>query len=133
LPLRGAIIEEMQSSKTTVSRPLVGFLALGLLSASLFLTLFPHALSGAAGPSFAAAGGRIGIVLAALWVALPSRNRQAAWANVRITAALPVILAVLAMMRVPLRILLPLAAVTWFAAFVLRPRPRQRPERPFSE
>jgi hypothetical protein len=123
----------MQPSKTTVSRPLVGFLALGLLSASLLLTVWPHALSGAAGPSYAAATGRVGIVMAALWLALPTRNRRAAWANVRITAAVPLVLAALAVLRVPLRILLPLAGVALFAALVLRPRPRQRPERPFTE
>ncbi len=122
-------MEEMQKSKTTVSRPLVGFLAIGLLSIAFFLSLWPGALSGAAGATVGGAAARVGIVMAALWLALPSRNRPAAWANVSITSAAPVVLAALALFRIPFRILIPLAGIVMVAGLVLRPRPLRRPER----
>jgi hypothetical protein len=119
----------MQKSKTTVSRPLVGFLAIGLLSLAFFLSLWPGALPGAAGATVGGAAARVGIVMAALWLALPSRNRPAAWANLTITAGAPLILAALAILRVPFRIMIPLAGFIMVVGLVLRPRPLRRPER----
>jgi hypothetical protein len=129
----------MEKSKTTVSRPLVGFLTIGLFSVTLFLSIWPGALPGAAGATVGGATARVGIVMAALWLALPSRNRRLALpsgnrpparSNVSFTSVVPLVLAGLALFRrVPFRILLPLAGILLVAGLVLRPRPLQRPER----
>jgi hypothetical protein len=123
-------MEAMEKSKTSVSRPLVGFLTIGLFSVTLFLSIWPGALPGAAGATVGGATARVGIVMAALWLALPSGNRPPAWANVSLTSVVPLVLAGLALFRrVPFRILLPLAGILLVAGLVLRPRPLQRPER----
>jgi hypothetical protein len=71
--------------------------------------------------------------MAALWLALPSRNRPAAWAKVNITSALPLVLVAMALFRIPFRILIPLAVFVLLVGIVLRPKPLQRPERRVSE
>jgi hypothetical protein len=123
----------MGESKTAVSRPLVGGLAIGLFGIAFMLSLWPNLLSGAAGATVGGAAARVGIVMAAFWLALPTRNRPAAWANVSITSALPLILAATALLRIPFRILLPLAGVVLLVGVILRPRPARRPERRFTE
>jgi hypothetical protein len=132
-------MEPMEKSKTTVSRPLVGFLTIGLFSVTLFLSIWQGVLPGAAGATVGGATARVGIVMAALWLALPSRNRRlalpagnrpSAWANVSFTSVVPLVLAALALFRrIPFRILIPLAGILLVAGLVLRPRPLQRPER----
>jgi hypothetical protein len=127
--MHAAIIKEMQRSKTTVSRPLVGFLGIGLFSVAFVLSLWPNLLSGAAGAMVGGAAARVGVVMAALWLALPSRNRPAAWVNVSVTSALPLVLVAMALFRIPFRILVPLAVFVLLTGVVLRPKPLQRPER----
>jgi hypothetical protein len=119
----------MTTSKTTVSRPLVGFLTVALFTVAIFLSLFPGTLSGPAGTAVGGAAARVGIVMAALWLALPSRGRPAAWANLNVTSAVPLVLAALAVLRVPFRIMMPLSVLVLVAGLVLRPKPLQRPER----
>jgi hypothetical protein len=119
----------MQKSKTTVSRPLVGCLALGLLGTALILSLWPGAVSEAAGATLRAAAARLGIVMAALWLALPSRNRPAAWAKLSATSVATTTMAALALFRVPFRFLIPITGIVMVLGFVLRPRPLRRPER----
>ena len=91
----------MPTSKTTVSRPLVGFLTIALFGIALALSIWPGVFSGPMGATVGGACARVGVVLAALWLALPTRNRPAAWANVRIGYAAPLVLAGLALLRVP--------------------------------
>jgi hypothetical protein len=119
----------MRESKTTVSRPLVGILAIGLFGVAFVLSLWPNLLSGAAGATVGGAAARVGIVMAALWLALPTHNRPAAWANVSIASALPLLLAATALFRIPFRILIPLAGLVLFVGVILRPKPARRPER----
>jgi len=73
---------------------------------------------------------RVGIVLAAFWLALPTRTREAAWARVSIWTVAGVLLAVVALVRMPNRFLLPVAGLVGVALMVLRPwrkaRPRQK-------
>jgi hypothetical protein len=119
----------MPTSKTTVSRPLVGFLTIALFSIALVLSIWPNTFSGPMGAAVGGACARVGVVLAALWLALPTRNRPAAWAKVRIGYAAPLVLAGLALLRIPFRILIPLAGFILLVGLVLRPRPLRRPER----
>jgi hypothetical protein len=119
----------MEKSKTTINRPLVGVLAIGLFTASLVLMLWPGTLPGPAGATMGAATAKVGILMAALWLALPSGNRPAAWAKLRLTSAAPLVLVGLALFRIPFRILIPLVGIVLLAGIVLRPRPVRRPER----
>jgi hypothetical protein len=123
----------MQQSKMTVSRSLVGSLAIGLFGIALILSVWPNLLSGAAGTLVGGAAARVGMVLAAYWLALPTRNRPAAWANVGLASALPLFLVALALFRIPFRILIPLAGFVLLVGVILRPKPAQRPERRFGE
>jgi|GEM_PF-7006764 len=70
---------------------------------------------------------RIGLVLGALWLAMPSRNYAAAWANISPKFLGLLALIALVTIRIPPRILLPAALVTGIAILVLRPRPKRRP------
>jgi hypothetical protein len=75
----------------------------------------------------------VGIVMAALWLALPTGNRTAAWAKVSLASVLPLLLTALALFRIPFRILIPLAAFVLLVGVILRPKPLKRPERRFGE
>jgi hypothetical protein len=123
----------MRQWKTTLSRPLVGFLAIGLFLIAFVLSLWPNLLSGAAGVMVGGAAARVGIVMAALWLALPTGNRTAAWAKVSLASALPLLLTALALFRIPFRILIPLAAFVLLVGVILRPKPLERPGRRFGE
>jgi hypothetical protein len=123
----------MPHSKTTVSRRLVGFLAIGLFGIAFVLSLWPNLIPGAAGAMVGGVAARGGIVLAAFWLALPTSNRLAAWANVSIASVLPLLLVAMALFRIPFRILIPLAGFVFLVGVILRPKPARRPERRFSE
>ncbi|MGH7127927.1 MAG: hypothetical protein ACREJB_02165 [Planctomycetaceae bacterium] len=117
----------MSSKHVTINRTLVGVLALGCLAAALALWL--------AGPDqeslslWQAGFVRVGLVLVALWIALPSRHRPAAWANLSLPMFIGGLIALVALLRIPLRILLPLAVVLAIVGVLVRPRGRFRPPR----
>jgi hypothetical protein len=67
--------------------------------------------------------------MAALWLALPTRTRPAAWSKLNPRSVAAVVIAALAI-RFPLRLLLPLAGILIVAGIFLRPRDRVRPPRP---
>ena len=69
---------------------------------------------------------RVGLVMGAFWLALPSRFRDAAWANVSPLTFVGLLLGVIAIARFPKR-LIPLAIALLIAWFVLRPRNKGRP------
>jgi hypothetical protein len=119
----------MEKSQSTISRPLVGVLAIGLFTASLVLMLWPGAIPGPMGATMGAATAKVSILMAALWLALPSGNRPAAWANLRLASAAPLVLVALALFRIPMRILIPLVGIIFLTGVVLRPRPVRRPDR----
>jgi hypothetical protein len=116
----------LSSPQVPVNRQLVGVLALVCVGiAGVFL------VTGAEGPSELWQGAffRVGIVLAAFWLALPSRTREAAWARIslwNLVGVLAVILLV-ARARVPLKLLVPGALVFALALTLLRPRRKSRP------
>ena len=72
---------------------------------------------------------RIGMVLAAFWLALPSGSRAAAWANVSPSAFIGVLLAAASLAAWPkvARVAIPIAIAVAVIAFFLRPRKRERP------
>jgi len=109
-------------------RLLAGIIAVLLLTAAVLLWILPGASESQATVLWRAACGRVGVVMVALWMALPSSTRPAAWANLNPRSVAAVVLTALAI-RFPLRLLLPVALVLVIAGAFLRPRPRVRPPR----
>ena len=68
---------------------------------------------------------RVGLLMSAFWVALPTGKREAAWANVSPATFIGLILAVLLLPRYP-RFVIPALVVLAILGFVLRPRRRSR-------
>lgn len=79
----------MPSSKLEINRPLTGILAAVMLAAGLFLMI----VKGENG-QITAILVRTGLLLGALWLALPTKTRPAAWENVSWTSFLVVVLAI---------------------------------------
>ncbi len=106
-----------EPTKVPVSRTLVGIISLTCLCVGPGLLL--------ARPDddsvrlWAAGFNRAGLLMGALWFALPSGNRGAAWANVSIPALGGGLLGLLALVRNP-RVLLPMIAVLGVVFFLKR-------------
>jgi hypothetical protein len=108
----------MPHDKIPVNRGLVGILTLGCLAGAVVAAIVNSWDS-----PLAAALLRTGVLLGAFWLALPSKGRQAAWANVSPwTLAICLVLGVLFVRRP--RIFFPIIAVVALAALFLRPRRR---------
>lgn len=108
----------MTDNRAPVNRPLVGILALVCCGVGAALWFgWPDQ------DAFAAGFLRAGLVLGAVWLALPTRSRPAAWANLSPTALVAVFLALVLVRQ--FRVLIPLLIVVCVAAIVLRPRPKR--------
>lgn len=76
---------------------------------------------------------RVGMFLGALWLALPTKNRPAAWAKVSPWTFAGIFVVILMFARNPkiaiswLRVLVPLLAVVSILTMILRPKPKNRP------
>lgn len=106
----------MTQHNAAVNRTLAGLLALGCGLAGVALC----SLRGIDDP-FGAGFIRAGLVLGALWCAMPTRTREAAWARVSPYAVIGIAIAIVLFVR-HLRVLLPLALVIAVVSFLLRPR-----------
>lgn len=115
----------MTTQQYPVNRVLVGGIALACLAAAAGLWVFAPPTANINMWKFGFA--RIGIVMCAFWLALPSRNRQAAWANLSGGGLAVAALFLLVLTRVPLRVVLPLAIVTVIVSIVIRPKQRPSP------
>lgn len=118
----------MDTSDAGLRRLFVGVVAVMLLTAALVLWILPGAASSQSTVMWRGACGRIGAVMVALWMALPTRTRPAAWANLNPRSVGAVLIVALAI-RFPLRLLLPIALVLVITGLLLRPPPRTRPPR----
>lgn len=118
----------MSANKSPVNRILVGAIALACLGASVTLRMtnadndfgvFPAALQ------------RVGIVMAAFWLALPTKSRPAAWQNLSPWQFAGAVGAVAVLAWKP-RIGLPFIGLLLVIAIinrVMRPAPKYRPPR----
>jgi hypothetical protein len=70
---------------------------------------------------------RIGLVMAALWLALPLLQREGGAARAFGGTLVAVMLVFVFLKRVPLRVILPMALALFTIGFILRPRPKRRP------
>jgi hypothetical protein len=118
----------MEDPNADMRRLLAGLIAVTLLAAAALLWILPGVSTSQAAVMWRGACGRIGIVMAALWMAMPTRTRPAAWAKLNPRSVAAVSLAALAI-RFPLKLLLPVAGILIIAGVLLRPRDRVRPPR----
>lgn len=121
----------MSTEKATLNRPFVGFLALALLgtAAVLWIVQLSSTSDGAGLRMWTAACVRVGMLMTALWLALPADGRQAAWAGISKETLIGFVIAAVALARLQLRVLLPLFVLLVIIGLVLRPRSKARPRR----
>lgn len=106
----------MTQRSVAVNRTLAGVLSIACIAAGAGLCA-ARGFEDPLGAGFI----RIGVVLGALWCAMPTQSREAAWARVSPWAVAGIVLAAVIFVR-HLRVLLPLAIVVAVAGYVLRPR-----------
>lgn len=123
------VMSNTTNDKVTINRTLVGVLALiCLLSAvAIWLTRQDAANADTNATMWQAAFTRVGLVMAAFWIALPSKGREAAWANISKQSLVVILLGLVALTRLKLQIVLPAVAVLLVLGSILRPRPKNRP------
>ncbi len=118
----------MTSSDTRLSRPLVGTIAAVLIIAGTAISLIPNGGSSSQQLElFRGACFRVGLVMVALWLALPLMERNRAGGKEIGGFLLIGLLALFFLRRVPLRIIVAAAAALATLGAILRPRPKQRP------
>jgi len=115
-----------EPKRIPVNRTLVGAIALTCLGAAAFL-LARHGLDEEEWAMWIGGLTRAGIMMAAFWLALPTKHRDAAWAGISPLALVGVLLAIVAVVT-KRYVLLPVLAAVAVVSFVLRPR--RGPARP---
>jgi hypothetical protein len=119
----------MADGNVTLNRPLVGVIAIVCLCAYAGLLL----TGGDDSPEnrnqmWAGAFGRVGLLMGALWFALPPKGKEAAWATVSPYTFLGLLLAVWGIAARP-KIAIPLLLALAIAAYFVKPRNKYRPPR----
>lgn len=116
----------MAQQKVPVNRTLAGFLTIVCLVVGFGLLLYmPDRTAIASGFI------RVGLLLGAFWLALPTKNREAAWANVSPVVLIGSLGAAIACAARPalLRYALPIVIALFVVGYVLKPREKRRPAR----
>ncbi|HEY2251363.1 MAG TPA: hypothetical protein VGH74_09895 [Planctomycetaceae bacterium] len=117
----------MNDSPLAVRKLIVGIIALGCLATAAGLWIFAD--DPIRNPVVSVTM-RLGIMLGALWLALPRQGESLAWE--KCLPAVVAVITVLAFVRGSWRVLIyaiPAAIVVGIAAVFLRPRPKRRPPR----
>lgn len=118
----------MSPQNVPVNRTAVGVIALGCLLLAALLFAVTYSTPDQGGLVFLQGGlARVGILMGAIWLALPSRGQDAAWANLSPRMLVGILLAALLTARVRLQVLIPAALAVGALVLVLRPRPKHRP------
>lgn len=110
----------MTDQRVPVNRTLVGLIALTCLGAAAAIGVVDTWEN-----LWCAAFMRVGLLMAAFWLALPSGRREAAWANLSPYTIVGALVAVFIVAR--WRSALPIVIGVGALALVLRPRQRRRP------
>ena len=113
--------------KVTINRRLVGCLALAFLVGAVIA----FTREGDSVNMWQSICTRVGVVLGALWLALPKDGTLGKWAEVSMTKLLVIILALIVVVRAPQRYVPILLAVV-AAGRYLRPPDKPRPPREFT-
>ncbi len=118
----------MNSQPVTVNRSLVGAIALGLLAIAGLMWLL--GLEGSQ-DIWRGACMKVGLVMGALWLALPSITRNGELGRASWTAVLGAIVValIIAKTKVSLKIVIPVLIAAAIAVRLLRPRQKTRPPR----
>ncbi len=111
----------MADQQISINRTLVGLIALVCLATGVAIGFADEFAN-----LWCAAFVRVGLVMGAVWVALPSGDREAAWANVSPLTLVAILLFALVFVRRPLVFLPIIVGVAAIGFFV---RPRRRPPR----
>jgi len=119
----------MPTRTVPVNRAAVGLLALGCLVTAVVLT--PWTAESSSLAMFQGGLARGGLLAGAVWLAMPGRNQEAAWANLSPATIGGLLLAFVLTWRIPPRIMIPAAIVVVIAIVMLRPRSRKRPTQTF--
>jgi len=118
-------------SKISVNRPLVGIISLGCLITAIVLWV-RHPEDDYL-RMWVAGFVRAGLMTGAVWIALPTKNREAAWANVSPLTLIGGIVGIIAVAARPrvLVLFIPIFIGLGLLGFVLKPRGRRdnRPDR----
>jgi hypothetical protein len=115
-------MNEVNQTKSTVSRPMVAAIAATCLAAAVGMYFWwPD-------PFWYGSLFRVGIVMAVFWFALPGRGRTAAWANISPWALVAIALLVILLPRMK-QMIIPVLIVLALAVIFLRPRRKNRPPR----
>lgn len=117
--------------KVTINRSLVGWLALAFL-AGFVVSLFTGPTDKA--DVWQGICSRVGVVLGALWLALPKDGTLGKWAEVSILKLIVILLIIITAVRSPKRFVpyLPVLLAIAAAARFLRPSGKVRPPRQFT-
>lgn len=118
-------MNSMSETNIPVNRTLVGILALACFAAALAI-LAIYGVEGESWYLWLSGFVRVGLLLSAFWLALPTRHREAAWANLTPMTLIGMVLAVAAVALRP-KVLIPLLILLAVLGLILRPRPKQRP------
>lgn len=112
-----------QEPTVEINRPLTGFLALVCLTGAAVVWGF--GLEEGQSPLWTAGFMRVGLLMSAFWLALPTQDRPAAWANVSRTTFIGLIVSLFAMFRFP-KVAFGMIAVLGAMHFFVRPRVKKR-------
>ncbi len=118
----------MQDRTITLSRPLVGSIALVCLATWGGLLLFKSKIELGNVEMWAAVFGNMGLLTLALAIALPGKGREAAWAKVSPKTFAIIVLSMVSIAWRP-RIAIPLLLILGFATWVIKPKTKHRPPR----
>jgi hypothetical protein len=113
----------MAAQKVTVNRTLAGVLAIALLIGGGLIWVFDSWENPLCGAMV-----RVGLLTGAFWLALPTKDREAAWAHVSPWVAGSVGVALVLVVWRPRVFLLP-AVILGGLVLLLRPRGKKRPTR----
>ena len=114
----------MSETKVEINRTLVGIITIGCFVSAFVVWYWDLDDQN---QLWLAGFVRVGLLMSAFWLALPTRWRKAAWANVSPTTFIVLLLAIFLTPRWP-RLMIPLILVLVVIGFVLRPRQnRSRP------
>lgn len=105
----------MTDHRVPVNRLLVGLIALACLGAAAVIGLVDTWEN-----LWCAAFVRVGLLMGAFWLALPTKHREAAWANLSPYTLLTALLAVFVVAR--WKSALPIVVAVGVLALILRPR-----------
>lgn len=117
----------MEPEPRKVSRPLVGFIALAMLAGGAALTITAGSGDDSQNDLWRGACVRVGLVMGAFWLALPTIQQGNRFARVLAIGGVGIVLLSVFLKKVPIRYLIIGGIAVMGLSLILRPRPKRRP------